>query len=232
MGVDPDGRAIVSAIWLFAVSITETLGANAFVTYANGSACTPKGTASSPPASTNTSLLCIDAFPCAVERWLKLSTPMNQRGQSAEAGSACATSECAQLNPEATAMTRRNSQQDRSCPRHVYRGLVSPSDAASRAHADEVLAFLEEEPDLLARAQVGDQGAVNVEMRRTCNCRQAFVSRYHHERESFVCTGKFGRANPVHRDRFRGRARHWRRAAGDHPKRDTQEPPEPHGVRL
>jgi hypothetical protein len=101
-------------------------------------------------------------------------------------------------------MARGNAQQDGSSTRHVYRRLVRPADAASRAHADEVLAFLEEEPDLLARAQVGDQGAVNVQMRRTCNCRQAFVSRYHHERESFVCTGKFGRTNPIRRDRFRG----------------------------
>ena len=92
--------------------------------------------------------------------------------------------------------------------------------------------MVEKQPDLFARSQVGDQDAVNVEMRRTCNYREALVARYHDKRLSFLCMGKFGRSNSIHRDRFRGRARHRRRAAGDSPNRDTEEPAESHGARL
>ena len=104
--------------------------------------------------------------------------------------------------------------------------------AASRADTDKVLAFLEKEPDLFARAQIGDKGAVNVEMRRTCDCCQTLVAGYHDERESFLRMGKFGRANPICRNRFRGRTRYRRRAAGDNQNCDTNGPIESHGARL
>ena len=44
--------------------------------------------------------------------------------------------------------------------------------------------------------------------------------------------GKLGRSNSIPRHRFRGRARHRRRAAGNDPNRDTEEPTESHGARI
>ena len=88
-------------------------------------------------------------------------------------------SERAQLNREAMAVPCCNAQQDRPCPRCVDRGLVRSTNAAIRADADKVLAFLEKEPDLFARAQIGDKGAVNVEMCHTCQYCQALIAGHH-----------------------------------------------------
>ena len=75
--------------------------------------------------------------------------------------------------------------------------MVSSPNAASRADTDEVLAFLEKEPDLFARAQVGDEGTVHVQMRRTCEHCQTPVAGDYDQRVSFRRMGKFGRVNPI-----------------------------------
>ena len=93
-------------------------------------------------------------------------------------------------------------------------------------------AFLEKSLICSLGAQIGDKGAVNVEMRRTSQYCQARIAGHHDERQAFQWMGKFGRANPTRRNRFRGRARHRRRAAGDNQNRDTDEPTEYHEERL